>query len=172
MYLGIADTKLREILSTLHSNFNTLFRTMNERLPTGENGAHFWADPSRKLKAAIEIALGLYNTLKNTKYAFEIDNYYFELIKNCRDFLSSSCGSTLPPNMKTIELYYTVPIFTSNEMVTVASPENSFSSSLKLIGVGSYANVFKYKDTFYNKFFVLKRAKKDLSEKELERFKR
>lgn len=145
---------------------------MNERLPTGENEAHFWADPSRKLKAVIEIALGLYNTLKNTKYAFDIDNYYFELIKNCREFLSSSGGSTLPPNMKTVELYYTVPIFTSNEIVTVASPENSFSSSLKLIGVGSYANVFKYKDAFYNKFFVLKRAKKDLSEKELERFKR
>lgn len=172
MYTGIANTKLREILSTLHSNFTSLFRTMNERLPTGENGAHFWADPSRKLKSAIEISLGLYNTLKNTKYAFEIDNYYLELIKVCRDFLSNSGGSVLPPNMKTIELYYTLPIFLPSESVTVANPENSFSSELKLIGVGSYANVFKYKDSFYNRNFVLKRAKKDLNTKELERFKR
>lgn len=172
MYSGIKNTKLKELLSTLHYDFTTLFRTMNERLPTGENGAHFWAEPSRKLMAAIEITLGLYSTVKNTKYAFEIDNYYFELIKACKDFLSSSGGSTLPPNMKKVELYYTISIFFSNESVTVTSPENNFSPSLKLIDVGSYANVFKYKDTFYNRFFVVKRAKKDLSEKELERFKR
>lgn len=43
---------------------------------------------------------------------------------------------------------------------------------LKLIGEGSYAQVFKYKDTFYDHPFVLKRAKKDLSPKELHRFKR
>lgn len=172
MYSSISNVKLKEILSTLHYDFTTLFRTMNERLPTGENGAHFWADPSRKLIAAIEIALGLYNTLKSTKYAFEIDNYYLELIKTCRDFLSSSGGTVLPPNMGKVELYYTLPIFLPSESVTVASPESNFSSSLKLIGVGSYANVFKYKDNFYNKFFVLKRAKKDLSKKELERFKR
>lgn len=172
MYSGIENAKLKEILSTLHYDFTSLFRTMNERLPTGENGAHFWADASRKLIAAIEIVLGLYSTLKNTKYAFEIDNYYFGLIKTCRDFLSSSGGTALPPNMEKVELYYTLPIFLPSESVTVTSPENSFSSSLKLIGVGSYANVFKYKDPFYNRFFVLKRAKKGLSEKEIERFKR
>lgn len=172
MYSSIENVKLKEILSTLHYDFTTLFRTMNERLPTGENGAHFWADPSRKLISSIEIALGLYSTLKNTKYAFEIDNYYLELIKTCRDFLSSSGGTALPPNMEKVELYYTLPIFLPSETVTVASPENNFSSSLKLIGDGSYANVYKYKDPFYNRFFVLKRAKKDLSEKEIERFKR
>ena len=35
-----------------------------------------------------------------------------------------------------------------------------------------YANVFKYKDTFYNRYFVVKRAKKDLNEKEVARFRR
>lgn len=43
---------------------------------------------------------------------------------------------------------------------------------LKLIGEGSYANVYKYKDLFYNRFFALKRAKKDLDIKELDRFRR
>jgi len=43
---------------------------------------------------------------------------------------------------------------------------------LKLIGEGSYAQVFKYKDGFYNHTFALKRAKKDLNEKELQRFRR
>lgn len=172
LYTGIGDSKMREILTTLHYNFTTLFRTMNERLPTGENTAHFWAEPSRELITVIEITLGLYNALKNTKYAFDIDNYYFEIINNCRDFLSSSGGSELPPHMNKVELYYTLPIFMPSMRVNVESPQSNLSISLKQIGVGSYANVFKYKDTFYNKFFVVKRAKKDLTPKELERFKR
>lgn len=172
LYTGIGDSKMREILTTLHYNFTTLFRTMNERLPTGENTAHFWAEPSRELITVIEITLGLYNALKNTKYAFDIDNYYFEIINNCRDFLSSSGGSELPPHMNKVELYYTLPIFMPSMRVNVESPQSNLSISLKQIDVGSYANVFKYKDTFYNKFFVVKRAKKDLTPKELERFKR
>lgn len=172
LYTGIGDAKMREILTTLHYNFTTLFRTMNERLPTGENTAHFWAEPSRELITVIEITLGLYNALKNTKYAFDIDDYYFEIINNCRDFLSSSGGSELPPHMNKVELYYTLPIFIPSMRITVESPQSNLSISLKQIGVGSYANVFKYKDTFYNKFFVVKRAKKDLTSKELERFKR
>ena len=45
-------------------------------------------------------------------------------------------------------------------------------TGMKQIGGGSYANVFSYTDDFYQKDFVLKRAKSDLTEKELKRFKR
>lgn len=44
--------------------------------------------------------------------------------------------------------------------------------NLHLIGEGAYALVYYYKDEFYDKKIALKRAKKDLSEKEVERFKR
>ena len=40
------------------------------------------------------------------------------------------------------------------------------------IGSGSYANVFCFTDSFYDMKFALKRAKKNLSNRELERFKR
>ncbi len=46
------------------------------------------------------------------------------------------------------------------------------NAELRLIGGGAYAQVFKYYDTRYDKWFALKRAKKDLDEKELIRFKR
>jgi serine/threonine-protein kinase len=172
LYSGITHTKLREILSTLHYNFIFLFKTMNERLPTNDSTAHFWADPSRRLIKTIEIALGLYNALKNDKLAFGIDEYYDQLIKKCRGFLDSSGGSTLPPHMDKIELYYTIPIFTSNDILTIDYPQKTISLSLKQIGSGSYANVYKYNDSFYDRDFVIKRAKKELTEKELERFKR
>ena len=45
-------------------------------------------------------------------------------------------------------------------------------AKLSLIGEGAYANVYKYYDARYDKWFALKRAKKDLDEKEILRFKR
>lgn len=44
------------------------------------------------------------------------------------------------------------------------------TADLKLIGEGSYAHVFKFHDDFYNQYFVVKRAKKDLIDKEIKRF--
>lgn len=170
LYIDIEHTKLHEILSTLHHNFISLFKMMNDRLPTKELEAHYWADPSRSLIKIIEITLGLYNALKNTKLAFEIDEYYFNLIKKCRSFLSSSYGSSIPSNMDKIELYYTIPLFTSKSIVTIDNSQTTRSFTLKQIGNGSYANVYKYRDTFYDKYYVLKQAKKDLTAKELERF--
>ena len=172
LYNSFENVKLREVLTTLHYYFIILFRTMNERLPTGENGAHFWADPSRELISIIEITIGLYNTLKNSKYAFNIDDYYYELIKKCRNFLSSSGGSELPANMQKIDLYYIQPIFKKSQSISVKNKSINMVYDLKQIGEGSYANVYKYRDTFYNRTFVIKRAKKDLTEKEILRFKR
>ena len=172
LYDWVKDEKLKSILCTLHYNFLSLFRRMNERLPTNEYEAHFWADPSRELIQTIEITLGIYNVLKNSESAFEINEYYFGLIKKCREFLRKSGGSPLPPHMEEVELYYTIPIFTPSDTIIVENPQTSLSFSLKLIGSGSYANVFKYKDSFYDRNFVVKRAKKDLSAKKIERFKR
>lgn len=58
----------------------------------------FGQTPSRKLIKTIEITLGLYNALKNDSLSFEIDKYYFDLIKKCRDFLSSSGGQRITPS--------------------------------------------------------------------------
>lgn len=172
LYKPFDNQKLREILMTLHHDLTGLFRTMNERLPTGEYEAHFWAEPSRDLIKRIEIIFGLVSTLKETPLAFQVDAYYLDLLTQCRDFLSSSGGSKLPTNMAKVELYYTIPIFRPLSSITIAHEQRDFTFDLKLIGSGSYANVYKYKDTFYNRPFVLKRAKKELTDKEIARFKR
>lgn len=57
-------------------------------------------------------------------------------------------------------------------VIAIQEHNSTVSYELKPIGEGSYAKVFKYKDNYYKRTFVLKRAKKDLSKKELERFKR
>ena len=172
LYKSFRNQKLREILMTLHHDLVGLFRTMNERLPTGEHEAHFWAEPSRDLIKRIEMIFGLVSSLKETPLAFQIDPYYLDLLTRCRDFLSSSGGSSLPPNMAKVELYYTLPIFLPLSSITISHKQQDFTFDLKLIGSGSYANVYKYKDTFYNRPFILKRAKKELTDKEVARFKR
>ena len=172
LYKSFRNQKLREILMTLHHDLVGLFRTMNERLPTGEHEAHFWAEPSRDLIKRIEMIFGLVSSLKETPLAFQIDPYYLDLLTRCRDFLSSSGGSSLPPNMAKVELYYTLPIFLPLSSITISHKQQDFTFDLKLIGNGSYANVYKYKDTFYNRPFILKRAKKELTDKEVARFKR
>ena len=172
LYKSFRNQKLREILMTLHHDLVGLFRTMNERLPTGEHEAHFWAEPSRDLIKRIEIIFSLVSSLKETPLAFQIDPYYLDLLTRCRDFLSSSGGSSLPPNMAKVKLYYTLPVFLPLSSITISHKQQDFAFDLKLIGSGSYANVYKYKDTFYNRPFILKRAKKELTDKEMARFKR
>lgn len=172
LYKTFKNQKLREILMTLHHDLIGLFRTMNERLPTGEYEAHFWAEPSRDLIKRIDIIFSLFSSLKGTPLAFQIDSYYLDLLTRCRDFLSSSGGSSLPPHMAKVDLYYTLPIFMPLNSITISHKQQDFTFELKLIGSGSYANVYKYKDTFYNRPFILKRAKKELTNKEIARFKR
>lgn len=172
LYQFIQNDMLRSLVSSLHYNLIFSFRRMNERLPTKDSGAHFWAEPSRILIKTIDIVFELNSKMKKSEYPLSIDAYYFDLMSKCRDFLSSSGGSDIPPNMMKINLYSTIPIFElSNSIITATSSQN-IPYELKLIGGGSYANVYKYKDLFYEKTFVIKRAKKDLSLKELERFER
>ena len=172
LYEGINHSKLKVIFSTLHSRFSDLFKSMNSLLPSSDYGAHFWAQPSRELIETIEIAESLQRSLKNTQFAFRFDEYYQKIIEKCNKFLIGSGGSTIPPGMDKVELYYTIPIFIQQNTITINNMESNKTFELNLIGEGSYAHVFKYKDEYYKKIFALKRAKKDLNDKEIIRFKR
>lgn len=168
-----SSLRLGSVFSTLHHNFLESFRLMNSRLPTGETcGVHFWADASRDLIALIDQTEELQTTLKSTELAFSLEPYYLNVIEQCKDFLSPSGGSTIPPQMRKIELYYTQPIFLLKNTISLGRGMEQTACELKLIGEGSYAQVFRYRDLNYDKYFVLKRAKANLNDKELERFKR
>ena len=171
LYKCFRSQKLQEIFATIHHLCVENYKLMNQRLPTGENGNYFWADPSRKLILAIDTASGMQRTLKNSEYAFEIVDYYKEVFKKSGEFLSSSGGSRMPPNMEKVEIYYTMPIILPANTIKIKSGHSEKNIELKLIGEGSYAQVFSFFDDYYNKKFVLKRAKKDLNEKEVNRFK-
>lgn len=148
LYKTFDNEKLRIIFSTLHSELLNNFKLMNERLPTNSSGAHFWADPSRALSKAIDILDGLLRALNGSDLSFEVDSYYSETIEKCKLFLKVSGGSTIPPNMEKITLYYTIPIFVTSTNTRVKNPINSRNYKLKKIGEGSYANVYMYHETY------------------------
>ena len=99
-YSAFERNDLILILSTLHSFLINLFKSMNGRLPTKNYVAHFWAEPSRELINTIDKIETLQRRLKNSKYAFEIEEYNQNIISRCNEFLSSSGGSTIPENME------------------------------------------------------------------------
>lgn len=108
--------------------------------------------------------------MKNSEYAFYIEEYHRDRLTFCKSFLSKSGGSAIPSYTEKLEIYYTTPIFFPQSSVKIENKNKT--ADLKALGSGSYANVYKYFDSFYNKNFALKRAKKDLNTKEIERFKR
>lgn len=132
---------------------------MNSRLPTTNNTSHYWADQSRNLILCIESINILYYKLLDTECSFEIDSYYEKVFQNCQNFLSKSGGSTIPPKTLKIELYYKKYIFVQKNVTTIKHLQ-PISYNRKLVGEGSYAKVFKYNDDFYNRKFIVKKAKK------------
>ncbi|MES2802459.1 MAG: protein kinase [Bdellovibrionota bacterium] len=172
LYKDIENETLKEIFASIHKHYITLFKRMNDRLPTGDYTANFWAAPSRDLIWIIDMTMGLYRSLQGSKDAFAIDDYYLKLLNQCQSFLNSSNGSILPAKMEKVILYYIEPIFKPLSLQKIIKKSSEHHYPLKLIGEGSYALIFKFRDEHYNRDYAIKRAKKDLSKKELERFKR
>lgn len=171
LYKEFEDEKLRMVLSTLHHLLTESYITMNQLLPSEDYTRHFWAEDSRKLINIIKIINKLKGKLLNSELSFKLDDYYANVLKNSKDFLSKSGGSEIPPFTESVDLYYEIPIFIPTNSLNISREDKIIFSDLKPIGEGSYASVYKYKDEFYDKEFVLKRAKKKLDTKELERFK-
>ncbi|UMY54868.1 MULTISPECIES: protein kinase domain-containing protein [Paenibacillus] len=169
-YENIKNDDLKQVFPLFHAMLNNLFSFMNQKLSPGYGG-HFNADPSRELIDVIEAFQKLQTNLKNSPIAFDLDPYYVELIGRCSAFLSKSGGSTIPSDFPMIELIEHRAIFIMMNVVEVKRLFNKEVFQTKLIGGGSYAQVFKYKDPYYNRWFALKRAKTNLTAKELQRFK-
>lgn len=162
------DNNIKDIFIYLHQKLDELFSFMNAKF--GSNG-HYNADASRKLKNIIDVFYDLQYKLKNTQLAFNIDDNYLKQIKYCNDFLVMSGGSAIPEDYNIFNIEKYKAIFLIDNTITIKKEQN-MNCSLKLIGQGSYAEVFKYFDDYYKEHFVIKRALKNLNDKEILRFKR
>lgn len=165
-YENIPNQNLKLIFSKIHFEINELLKYLNSRLGSG----HYTANESRELIKWIDEVHELQSNLRKTNLSFEIDETYNDILNKCEAFLQTSNGSPIPDGFKRITILLTSSIFTLKNSIQISSPSNT-QYPIHLIGEGSYGKVFKYKDTFYDKTIVIKRAKKDLNEKEKARFK-
>lgn len=166
-YNDFGNEHLVEIFSMLHSNLNDLFSFMNSK--NGFRGGHYNADESRQLLDIID-QIRVFQAKLLDEYSFEIDQYYTEVINSCRSFLSHSGGSTIPEGFSHIDIIEDRPIFMKTNSIEIQNPKNNSNIITHKIGDGSYAAVFKYKDPHYDEEYAIKRAKNDLNEDELQRF--
>lgn len=167
LYNDIDNPKLRIIFATLHQEFNRLISFMYNKT----NG-HFNADESRALDYYINFFEDTKYTLKDTIYSFDLNEDYKKFLNDCTKFLSLSGGSTIPADLNRIRIIDYEPIFFLRKSIKVSRNSKDKRFNIQLIGTGSYAQVFKYHDDFYDTDVVIKRADKNLNEKEIERFKK
>lgn len=160
------NTDLNFIFSFFHYRLNELFEYLNKRIVNG----HYNAEPSRTLLETIEQIDECKTFLKNSPYAFEITRHYQSALDKSKDFLEPSGGSRIPDGFEPISIEKYEPLFRICTHIEIKHNEDILAKT-KLIGTGSYAKVYKYKDMFYDKFFAIKRADKNLNGKEIERFK-
>lgn len=107
-YTDVSNDDLAYLFSYFHHRFNYLFHFLNNKININY---YYNADESRELISLIEAIRQLTKTLENSKYSFDIDNEYFKIIDICKVFLSGMRGSTIPDDLKKIDIIEAQPIF-------------------------------------------------------------
>jgi eukaryotic-like serine/threonine-protein kinase len=167
LYECFLKDDLIQLFSYYHFFINNLFQFINSRISNGT----ITAQQSRDLINLISNIEKLEGILSNSEVSFELDTYYSDIISKCKGFLRDRNGSDIPSNFDKIKIIEGKPIFLPVNSILIQRNQDRSKYLKKVIGDGSYAIVYKYDDDYYNIRFAIKKAKKDLSEKELERFK-
>lgn len=179
LYEFVPNNDLRSLLAIYHTQLNKWFATINGDLHSGFDdegnpiytGGYFHAQDSRDLLDVFDSLDRLRTKCNQTEYAFRICNdKYDDTIRRCRRFVVKSGGSQIPEGFQPINIEDLTPIFQMNKSVSIEQDKKTMYANLSSIGEGSYAKVFSYSDPIYNIPIVLKRARPELDNKELIRF--
>lgn len=161
------DVELGHMFSVLHKRLNEHFNGINDR---ARSTRHYWAEPSRELIALIDdINADLYD-LKRAGIDVTFDPTYQEALERCEPWLSPSGGSAVPDDFEQIKIAKFEQVFT-RRADSIPLADRSQKVQLTMAGEGSYAHVYSYVDPEYDIKFAVKRAKRDISERDLARFK-
>lgn len=179
LYDAIPNDNLRKILASLHTQLNHWFVAINNclRITHDEegnkinSGGYFRAQDSRDLLDVFNQLKHLKEKLHSTSYEFILANdIYDSAIRRCKRFLVNKNGSNIPEGFEPIEIEDVEPVFRLKTNIAIGQSSNIAYAVLESIGEGSYAQVFSYEDPVYHESVALKRAKTDLDNKELKRF--
>ncbi len=168
VYSNVENKDIMKLFSLFHYIVNDLFKDMNERVE--RSNYYYVVYESATLIYIIEEINKCSQYFKNTLYDFELIGY-LNIFEYCLSFLEER-GSRIPDDFKKIKIVEFEPIFRLKSAIEIVREDTKNYYYSEKIGEGSYAEVYKYYDTHYNRNFVIKRAKDDLNDKEYERFRR
>lgn len=161
------DPEWGHMFAVLHQRLNEHFSDVNGRAETTH---HYWADRSRDLLSLIKEIKTDLQSLRRAGVEIELANTYREALERCQPWLSPSGGSEVPDDFEPIDViaYESVFLHAARRLKLQKSEQ---SAQLKMVGSGSFAHVYSYLDPDYGILFAVKRAKRDLGQRDLERFK-
>ncbi|CAM5466601.1 Serine/threonine-protein kinase PknD [Leifsonia shinshuensis] len=156
------------VFATIQEQLNDHFKFMNLKMGMGR---HFNAEDSRQLIQLIRSINEFRRNLKQAGVQMAIRDDYEKLLETCRAFLVPSGGSPIPPEMPDIEIERFEPVFSTSEWAP-KSASTPAPQQLVLVGEGSFAFVHRYVDDTYGIRVAVKRAKPNISKRDLERFRK
>ncbi|WP_226546021.1 protein kinase domain-containing protein [Bacillus thuringiensis] len=160
-------TPLNELFTFFHDTFNNLLDFFNTKL---QKGRHYNARESLTLYTLIADLQKIQDNLIDTSFDFEIDPYYSEIFRSFKAFLQTSGGTSIPLYIPPVKVQELNSIFSLKTGLKVERTNGILTFPTEEIGEGSYATVYKFTDTFYNKEFAYKKAHVTLESDEKERF--
>lgn len=157
---------MNKMFADFHQRLNAQFEFMNYKMRA--NG-HFNAENSRQLITLIDDIRDAQQLLKRMGMEFMVADYYQKILDECKKFLVESGGSRIPDDFERINLVKYEPVFHLPD-TQIKLQNRRERIDLKMIGSGAYANVYYYIDPDYEIPIALKRAKRNLTPRDLERF--
>lgn len=160
--------ELQHAFAVLHKQLNDHFISINGRIVSTR---HYWADHSRDLISLIKVLNQELYDLKRAGIEVTLAPRYQDALEECEKWLSPSGGSAIPEEQEQLEVILYEPVFHRDDEKVKLTPLSS-PVKLSMLGQGSFAHVFSYVDPDYGVKFALKRIKRDVSSRDLERFKK
>lgn len=168
LYQG--EERLGTLFANLHERLNKHFEAINGRARPNATH-HYWAEDSREMLALIDEMNDALEVLRGADIEVSVFEDYRNALERCKPWLSPSGGSTVPEDFTPIKIIKYERVFTRPE-TTIKLQKHATPINLKLIGEGSYAQVFSFVDPDYGIKYVVKRARKGLDKRDLARFKK
>ncbi|PRZ40901.1 protein kinase-like protein [Antricoccus suffuscus] len=159
------------VFAVIHEQLNEHFNSINDRARTPQR--YYWAEASRQFIALIDTIETTLRSLERAGATATLIDTYTNALQACAPWLASTNGSTIPEDFAPVTLIKHEPVFLgTDDALRVTLDAQRTEQQLTLVGTGSYAHVYAYIDDLYDTTVAIKRAKKDISERDLARFKR
>lgn len=172
LYKDYSSDELQLLLSTLHNLFTKSYEQLDKYLPALDYEKNLSEEEANITSLTLSEIKRVQKALESTEFVSTLSDDCEKILNFYNRILDGNQHAYIPFYTDKFTLNELAPLFIKNNSVGLKSASGEIYKIVNLIGEGSYATVFKCYDSFYGTYFALKRAKHDLNDTELERFKR